>query len=82
MSIWESFPFLLRAISEHSPKIRPADYTPIWRRTFQMKVELETIEDVSELTVILDSTSFKMTDAGNWINYIYDKTLERCSTLS
>jgi len=47
-----------------------------------MKVELETIEDVSELTVILDSTSFKMTDAGNWINYIYDKTLERCSTLS
>ena len=63
----------LRAISEHSPKIRPADYTTIWRRTLQMKVELSSIEDVSELTVILDSTGFKMTDAGSWINYLYGK---------
>lgn len=63
----------LRAISEHSPKIRSADYTTIWRRTLKMKIELEAIEDVSELTVILDSTRFKMTDTDSWINYLYGK---------
>ncbi len=35
-----------------------------------MKFELEVIEDVSELTVVSDSTGFKMTDAGGWINYL------------
>jgi hypothetical protein len=35
-----------------------------------MKVELETLEDVSDFTVILDITGFKMTGAGSWINYL------------
>ncbi|MFA5558375.1 MAG: transposase [Methanofastidiosum sp.] len=35
-----------------------------------MKVELEAIEDVSELTAVRDSTGFKMTDAGSWISYL------------
>lgn len=38
-----------------------------------MKFELEVIEEVSELTVVSDSTGFKMTDAGSWINYLYGK---------
>ena len=34
----------LRAISEHSPKIRPADYTTIWRRTAAKQIDMEQKE--------------------------------------
>ncbi|MDY1592084.1 MAG: transposase [Methanofastidiosum sp.] len=35
-----------------------------------MKVELEAIEDVSELTAVRDSTGFKVADPGSWISYL------------
>ena len=62
----ESF---LRKLSELIPEIKPTDYTNIWRRGTQLKLNIpETISASDDPVVIaVDSTGIKVTNRGEWM---------------
>ena len=59
----------LRKLSELIPEIKTTDYTNIWRRGTQLKLNLpETISSGDEPVVIaVDSTGIKVTNRGEWM---------------
>jgi hypothetical protein len=59
----------LRKLSELIPEIKPTDYTNIWRRGTQLKLNLpDTILASKEPVVIaVDSTGIKVTNRGEWM---------------
>ena len=59
----------LRKLSELIPEIKPTDYTNIWRRGTQLKLNIpETISASDDPVVIaVDSTGIKVTNRGEWM---------------
>src|SRR5512136_1767005 len=59
----------LRKLSEMIPEIKPTDYTNIWRRGTQLKLNIpETISASDDPVVIaVDSTGIKVTNRGEWM---------------
>jgi hypothetical protein len=59
----------LRKLSDLIPEVKPTDYTNIWRRGTQLKLNLpETISSSDEPVVIaVDSTGIKVTNRGEWM---------------
>jgi hypothetical protein len=59
----------VRKLSELIPKIKPTDYSNIWRRGTNLKLSLpDTILSSDELVVIaVDSTGIKVTNRGEWM---------------
>ncbi len=59
----------LRKLSELIPEIKPTDYTNIWRRGTQLKLNIpETISASDDPVVIaVNSTGIKVTNRGEWM---------------
>lgn len=59
----------LRKLSDLIPEVKPTDYTNIWRRGTQLKLNLpETISSSDEPVVVaVDSTGIKVTNRGEWM---------------
>jgi len=59
----------LRKLSDSIPEVKPTDYTNIWIRGTQLKLDLsETISSSDEPVVIaVDSTGIKVTNRGEWM---------------
>ena len=59
----------LRKLSELVPEIKPTDYSNIWRRSTQLKLNIpETISSSDDPVVIaVDSTGIKVTNRGEWM---------------
>lgn len=59
----------LRKLSDLIPEVKPTDYTNIWRRGTQLKLNLpETISSSDEPVVIaVDSTGIKVSNRGEWM---------------
>jgi len=59
----------LRKLSEFVPRIRPTDYTNIWKRGVKLKINLaDTIKDSDEPVVMaVDSSGIKVTNRGEWM---------------
>ena len=59
----------LRKLSELVPEIKPTDYSNIWRRGTQLKLNIpETISSSDDPVVIaVDSTGIKVTNRGEWM---------------
>ncbi len=59
----------LRKLSDLIPGVKPTDYSNIWRRGIQLKLDLsETISSSYEPVVIaVDSTGIKVTNRGEWM---------------
>jgi hypothetical protein len=59
----------LRKLSDLIPEVKPTDYTNIWRRGTQLKLNLpETISSSDEPVVLaVDSTGIKVTNRGEWM---------------
>ncbi len=59
----------MRKLSDSIPEVKPTDYTNIWIRGTQLKLDLsETISSSDEPVVIaVDSTGIKVTNRGEWM---------------
>ena len=57
---------VLRALSQYIPKIKPADYTTLWRRINRISLELPSTNQ-ENVVVAIDSTGIKVTNRGEWM---------------
>jgi len=58
----------MRALSQHVDGLRAPDYTTIWWRVANMKVDVAaTVELDKDVTIAVDSTGIKVTNRGEWI---------------
>jgi len=57
---------VLRVLSRYIPKLRPADYTTLWRRIAHTSFDLLSI-DVEDAVIAIDSTGMKVTNRGEWM---------------
>jgi len=55
----------LRKLEKFIPKLKAADYTTLWHRIANLKIELPT--NKGKIVVAVDSTGIKVTNRGDWM---------------
>ncbi len=64
----------LRSLSKIVPRVRPADYTTIWRRLARMEpLPLAFPPGDGPFVVAVDSTGIKVTDRGEWMREVWHR---------